>query len=61
MDDAQSGRGEHVWLDKAALDCAWAGSPRHMCNRYTGDWLAGCRHGSGTFVYANGARYAGER
>ena len=27
--------------------------------RYTGDWVAGERHGVGSFMYANGARYDG--
>ena len=28
-------------------------------SRYDGEWLAGKRHGEGTFTFAKGGRYAG--
>ncbi|XP_040885363.1 radial spoke head 10 homolog B [Toxotes jaculatrix] len=55
QDGLQHGQGTHVWILRRAY-----GSQYSQCNRYTGDFVQGQRHGLGTFYYAGGAIYEGE-
>jgi len=57
--DLPHGWGEHVWLE-ARPDSSAPGPSKQQCNRYTGEWWEGERHGSyGVFEYANGSQYRG--
>ncbi|CAH1773311.1 unnamed protein product, partial [Owenia fusiformis] len=51
----QHGVGQHIWFLHRV-----PGSQYPMRNMYDGDFVKGLRHGSGSFLYANGARYEGE-
>ena len=52
LDGQPHGVGEHVWL-RVQVDA----SPFQLRERYSGDWVRGVRQGTGTFFFANGARY----
>ena len=57
--DLPHGWGEHVWLE-ARPDSSAPGPSKQQCNRYTGEWWEGERHGSyGVFEYAKCSRYSG--
>lgn len=43
----QHGEGEHVWIVEHTDRSQYP-----LCNRYTGQWVRGKRHGQGTFHYA---------
>lgn len=51
----QHGQGTQIWT-RRRVD----GSQYSQCNKYTGDFAQGQRHGQGTFYYAGGAVYEGE-
>jgi hypothetical protein len=57
--DKQGGHGEHLWMDSAPTNKHHHGTQKLMCNRYSGQFLDGLRHGLGTFLYANGSTYSG--
>nr|KAG5709598.1 hypothetical protein BaRGS_001648 [Batillaria attramentaria] len=50
----QHGMGQHIWLLHRV-----PGSQYPMRNMYDGEFVNGLRHGFGSFLYANGASYAG--
>lgn len=50
----QHGVGQHIWLLRR-----FHGSQYPLRNMYDGDFVNGLRHGFGTFLYANGAKYEG--
>jgi hypothetical protein len=57
--DKQGGHGEHLWMDSAPNNKHHSGTQKLMCNRYSGQFSDGMRHGLGTFSYANGSTYNG--
>ena len=47
--------GQHIWFLRRVH-----GSQYPLRNMYDGEFRRRMRHGSGTFYYANGARYEGQ-
>ncbi|SPQ93100.1 unnamed protein product (mitochondrion) [Plasmodiophora brassicae] len=64
--DEPHGVGTHTWSKISGADAvsktSTADAMPHLqtCNQYRGEFVAGARHGQGTFTYANGAVYTGE-
>ncbi|XP_068610987.1 radial spoke head 10 homolog B [Brachionichthys hirsutus] len=55
LNGVQHGGGTHTWTPRHA-----DGARFSPCNRYTGGFLQGRRHGRGAFCYAGGVTYEGE-